>query len=551
MGHSNRILITSALPYANGDLHVGHIAGVYLPADSYARYCRSLGRETVYVCGSDDHGVPALLTARSEGSTVEQIVHHYHDRQIKDFKILGIEFDVYGRTSSPNHKKTSQEFFLKVNANGFLEKRRSKQLFDAEARMFLPDRYVKGTCPFCGDEALGDQCENCGKDQDSLELINPVSVITGTTPEVRETVHWYFRQDELSDALSQWLKSRKGWRATVKNFALGMLKQGLRPRPVTRDLVWGVPVPLAADPDAEDKVLYVWFDAPIGYITFTADWLESRGMERSAYQDWWKNPDVSIYHFIGEDNIVFHALMWPAMLMAEGSFQLPTNVVANSFVNIKFPGKKEEKISKSRGTAVWIGEYLKDHDPDPMRYYLTMLASENQRTAFKTEDLIRRNNDELVGTLGNFIHRTLTFAHKYFDGRVPRATLDSIQTSEIVSLLESLPGKIGLELDAFRFRNAMTLVMDLARTGNRFFDHQAPWKQRKENMDDCATTINVSLRIVRSLAILGAPFLPFSCAKTMDFLELTEEERSWDQASMPLQEGRQLRSPEPLFKKME
>jgi len=410
---------------------------------------------------------------------------------------------------------------------------------------------VKGTCPFCGGGALGDQCENCGKDQDSLELIDPVSVITGTTPEVRETVHWYFRQDKLSDELLQWLKSRKSWRATVRNFALGMLKQGLKPRPVTRDLTWGVPVPLTADPDAEDKVLYVWFDAPIGYVTFTADWVESQGMERSAYEDWWKNPDVSIYHFIGEDNIVFHALMWPAMLMAEGSFQLPTNVVANSFVNIKFPGKDEEKMSKSRGTAVWIGEYLKDHDPDPMRYYLTMLASENQRTTFEIDNLIRRNNDELVGTLGNFVHRTLTFAHRYFDGRVPQATRISTQTSEIVSLLEGLPAKLEHELDAFRFRNAMTLVMELARAGNRFFDHQAPWKQRKENFDACGTTINVCLRIVRCLAILGAPFLPFSCAKMMDLLGLAEEERSWDQASEPLEEGRPLRSPEPLFKKME
>lgn len=551
MAFARRVLITAALPYANGNLHVGHIGGSYLPADTYARYCRSRGRDTLFVCGSDDHGVPALLTARSEGSTPDQVVQHYHDNQVRDFEGLGVKPDIYGRTSSPRHKQFSQQFFLAVNKSGFLEKRQSNQLFDPHANMFLPDRYVRGTCPFCGGDALGDQCENCGKDQDPLELGSPESTITGTTPEVRQTVHWYFRQDRLATKLTEWLSSRQDWRATVRNFALGMLKQGLKPRPVTRDLTWGVPVPLHADPDSVGKVLYVWFDAPIGYVTFTADWAEAQGLERETYADWWKNKHVPIYHFIGEDNIVFHSLMWPAMLMAEGSFQLPTNVVANAFINIQFPGKEEEKMSKSRGTAVWIGEYLKDYDPDPLRYYLTLIAPENQRTAFNMDDLIRRNNDELVGTLGNFVHRTLIFSHKYLGSRVPQIATSSPEISQVLAFVEQLPEMVGRELDAFRFKNAMGLVMELARKGNRFFDHQAPWKQRKDNPAGCETTIAVCLRIAKSLAILGEPFLPFSCSRVADFLGLDAEERSWLRAHEPLDERQLIEPPTTLFRKID
>jgi len=551
MASHDKVLITAALPYANGNLHVGHIGGSYLPADTYARYCRAVGRDVLFVCGSDDHGVPATLTARAEGCSPHEVVHRYHDAQARDFAGLGIRFDVYGRTSSPAHAAVSQEFFLQVNRNGFLEKRRTKQLYDAQAGIFLPDRYVTGTCPFCGLEALGDQCEHCGKDQDALELVNPKSAITGSVPEVRETTHWHFRQDQLEGRLTEWLSGQKSWRPTVQNFALGMLKQGLKARAVTRDLSWGVPVPLPDDPDAASKVLYVWFDAPIGYVTFTADLMEQRGQPRAAYAEWWKNPAVPIYHFIGEDNIVFHALMWPAMLMAEGTYQLPTNVVANCFVNFQFPGKDEEKMSKSRGTAVWIQDYLREHDPDPLRYYLTFIAPEAQRTAFKPDDLVRRNNDELVGVFGNFIHRTLTFAVRYCEGRVPEPVASSTEADEVKAHLEHLPRLVGEELDAFRLKGAMGMVMDLARMGNRFFDYQAPWKQRKEDPARCATTLHTCLHIVKALAILGEPFLPFTGDKAAQILGLDRAERMWNAASIPLEAGRPLGAAEPLFKKIE
>lgn len=551
MARNDTVLITAALPYANGNLHVGHIGGSYLPADTYARYCRAMGRRVLFICGSDDHGVPATLTARAEGCAPQDVVGRYHEAQERDFAGLGIAFDIYGRTSSPQHAAASQGFFLKVNANGFLEKRRTKQLYDTQAGMFLPDRYVSGTCPFCGLQALGDQCEGCGKDQDALELINPRSAITGSVPEVRETTHWYFRQDRLEGRLTEWLAAQTEWRPTVQNFALGMLKGGLKPRAITRDLSWGVPVPLPRDPDAAGKVLYVWFDAPIGYVTFTADLMEQRGLPREAYAEWWKNPDVPIYHFIGEDNIVFHALMWPAMLMAEGSYQLPANVVANCFVNFQFPGKEEEKMSKSRGTAVWINEYLRDHDPDPLRYYLTFIAPESQRTAFKPDDLVRRNNDELVGVLGNFVHRTLTFTMRYFEGKVPEPHEPTAQVEEIRTVLRDLPDRVGRELDSFRLKSAMGMVMDLARIGNRFFDYQAPWQQRKDDPSGCATTIHTCLHIVKALAILGEPYLPSTAEKMAEMIGLRPSERGWADAAVPLAHGRPLKGAAPLFKKME
>jgi len=551
MKSMKRVLITAALPYANGNLHVGHIGGGYLPADTYARFCRSVGREIAFICGSDDHGVPALLTARDEGSQPADIVRRYHDSHLRDFSGLGIFFDVYGRTSTPEHAAMSQAFFLKVHENGYLEKRTCKQLYDPEANMFLPDRYIKGTCPHCGGSTLGDQCEECGKDQDPLEIIEPRSVVTGATPEIRDTTHWYFRQDLLQDRLFTWLENKTEWRATVRNFALGMLKQGLEPRAVTRDLPWGVPVPLAEDPDSKGKVLYVWFDAPIGYITNTAEWLQTTGNSREDFIDWWKNPDVSIFHFLGEDNIIFHALMWPAMLMAEGTYQLPANVVANSFINIQFEGDDAEKMSKSRGTAVWIGDYLSEYDPDPMRYYLTIIAPENQRATFKMEDLKRRNNDELVGTLGNFIHRTLTFIQKYFQGVVPEAgEMDEISRSILECISESTRN-VSDELDAFRFKSALNLVMELAREGNRYFDNQAPWIQRKEDMTRCGTTLNVCVRIVKALAILAEPFLPFMADKTAHMLSLNDGERIWLHADQPVPAGRSLPKPEIIFSIME
>ena len=392
-----RFLVTSGLPYSNGPLHVGHVAGAYLPADTYVRYLRARGDEVRFICGSDDNGVASLISARKEQRSVEELTADYNARQVEDFAGLGIEFDIFGGTHQPGfverHEQFSQQLFLAIHERGYFVKRATRQLYDAKAQQFLPDRYVKGTCyhdrvdgtPCRFDGAYGDQCESCGNAIDPMLLIDPVSTITHTRPEPRETTHWHLQLQRLEQPLREWLErqrdSKPAWRETVLNFVLGQIKNGLPERAMTRDLDWGVPVPLD-DPDAAGKVLYVWFDAPIGYVSFTAELCQRETGDWQDYERWWKDPECKIVHFIGEDNTIFHALIWPAMLMAEGSFQLPWQVVANAFLNIKLPGKEEEKVSKSRGNAIWIEEYLKRFDPDPLRYYLTAVAPENQRTAF-------------------------------------------------------------------------------------------------------------------------------------------------------------------------
>ena len=549
-GH--RYLVTGALPYSNGRLHVGHIAGAYLPADIFVRYHRAKGDEVRFICGSDDNGVPVTLTARKEGKTPEEVSSFYHDRQIEDFDGLGIRFDAYGSTRLPIHAGISQHFFKKCLENGFLTKKASEQQYDTEAKMFLPDRYVKGACPFCGhEEAFGDQCEGCGRTMDAKDLKNPVSAITGSTPEVRRTVHWFFQLDRFRERLVAWHDEHPEWRTMVKNFCGGLLKQTLPERAITRDLEWGVPVPLPDDPDAAGKVLYVWFDAPIGYVSYTAEYCRQHGQDWQRYEDWWKDPFTKIVHFIGEDNVVFHAIMWPAMLMAEGSFQLPDNVVANCYLNIKFPGKDEEKMSKSRGTAIWIGEYLERFEPDALRYYLTAIAPENQRTAFSVEDYVSRTNDELVAALGNFVHRTMTFAHKYFDGKTPepgrRSEIDLAQRAALADLQE----KVTQELDANRFRDALQTAMAGVRDCNKYFDAKAPWKERKDDLARCGVTINVCLQSVRALGTLFAPFLPFAADKIQRMLALADDGLAWNRALDEIPAGRELGAPEILFRKLD
>ena len=492
---SKRYLVTAALPYANGHLHVGHITGAYLPADIYVRYLRAAGRNVAFICGSDDNGVPITLTARKEGRDPSEVVAHYNKCQSEAFTGLGINFDIYGGTHSPDdqeqHAEFSQHFFRKALDNGYLTKRCTKQLYDPQVAMFLPDRYVKGKCHNCGaDNALGDQCEACGKMTDPLQLIDPVSVITGSKPEIRESTHWHFELGKFEDKLRSYLDQHNHWRHTVLNFARGLLDTGLPARSITRDLSWGIPVPLD-DPHAKGKVLYVWFDAPIGYVSFTARWCQQKFGDWQEYENWWKNPDCQLVHFIGEDNTVFHAIIWPAMLMAEGSFQLPSYVVANCFLNIQFPGKKEEKISKSRGTAIWINQYLQQFDPDPLRYYLTAIAPETQRAAFSFEEFLHRNNEELVAALGNLFHRTLTFTCKYFDAKVPaRGPLGEIDNSHL-QLLAQLPERVGSLIEKFAFKAALAELMAAARTANKYFDSKAPWSQRKDDMPACGTTINI------------------------------------------------------------
>jgi len=547
-----RFTVTGALPYSNGRLHVGHIAGCYLPADTYVRYLRSRGDEVAFICGSDDYGVPVALTARKEGKAPQEVVEHYRQLQRDDFCGLGIEFDIYSGTTAELHTVVSQRFFLRILQNGHLVKKRTKQLYDPQAGMFLPDRYVEGTCPHCGsDGARGDQCEACGKTIDPVTLGNPRSVLSGARPQVRETVHWFFELSHFGDRLRQWIESHEDWRPMVRNFSLGLLGQGLPQRAITRDLKWGIPVPLDDDPDAQGKVLYVWFDAPIGYVSFTALWCEQQGGRWEDFEKWWKDPDCRIVHFIGEDNVVFHSLMWPAMLMAEGTFQLPASVVANCFLNIQFPGKEQEKMSTSRGTAIWINEYLSRYEPDPLRYYLTMVAPEQQRTAFQFDELIRRNNDELVATLGNFVHRTMVFAQRYFDGRVPRRGGLSPQDAEQLERVRRLPEVVGSELEQFHFKAALQRIMATAKETNRYFDYREPWVKRRENIEECATIINVALNTVKAFGVVAEPFLPFAAAKIAAMLSAQERSLRWDAAAEPLPEGLTLGEAQILFEKLE
>lgn len=553
--HGQRYLVTAALPYSNGRLHVGHIAGAYLPADTYVRFLRARGEDVRFICGSDDNGVAALLSARKEGKTPEELTAHYHARQKADFEGLGIRFDVYGGTHQPGfveiHEKLSQGFFRTIFDKGYFVKRREQQLYDVEARQFLPDRYVKGRCYHvhedgtpCGyPEANGDQCESCGAPIEPAKLIDPVSVVTGTRPELRHTTHWYLQLGKLQGRLREWLASKRGeWREHVLNFSVGQIDRGLPERAMTRDLSWGVPVPLE-DPDAKGKVLYVWFDAPIGYVSFTA------AIEKN-FEEWWKSPECRIVHFIGEDNIVFHALIWPAMLMAEGSYQLPSHVVANAFLNIRFPGKEEEKISKSRGTAVWIEEYLRRFDPDPLRYYLTAIAPETRRTTFEIEDFVTRNNSELVNTLGNFVNRTMTFAHRYFDGKVPDALRLGDNDRAHLAALPAAAERIAARLERFEFRAGMAEVMELARVSNKYFEDRQPWKLRKDDPAACAATIRVCLRTVRTLATVMAPFLPHSAARCARMLGIDSSLR-WAEAAADVPFGAPLGAPEILFRKID
>jgi len=571
---ARRFLVTGALPYSNNRLHVGHIAGAYLPSDIYVRYLRATGADVRYICGSDDNGVAALKSAREEGVSVEVLTAKYHAAQKAAFEGLGIRFDVYGGTHQPGfvelHERLSQQFFLTIHQKGLFSKRTTQLLFDEQAQQFLPDRYVRGTCPYadCGsDNAFGDQCESCGRIMEQTSLRNQVSLMTGSTPVPRDTTHWFMRLDQLQDRLADWLRSKRDpvaagacWRPIVINQSLGRIEsEGLPERAMTRDMTWGVPVPLA-DPDASGKVLYVWFDAPLGYVSFTAAWCPQHSGDAEEYARWWKDPDCRIVHFIGEDNIVFHAITWPAMLLAThesrsvqgepGEFQLPHNVVSNAFLNFRFPGKEEEKMSKSRGTAIWIEDYLRDYDPDPLRYYLTANAPEQARTAFEFADFASRNT-ELLNVLGNFVNRTVTFTPKYFDGKVPAPARREAIDQELLAARQTAAEAVAVELEACRFKAGLARMMELARAGNVYFDTTAPFRTRKTDMDACGRAINVCLQGVRTLTTLMAPFLPFMAARCLGMLRLDESALSWSRAAEELPAGHSLGVPEILVKKLD
>ena len=536
-----RTLITAALPYANGPVHIGHLAGVYIPSDIYARYLRLKGEEVLFVCGSDEHGVPVTIKAKKEGITPQDVVDRYDAIIRQSFADFGITFDIYGRTTSPTHREHAAAIFRTLYDKGEFLEEESEQYYDPEAKQFLADRYITGTCPRCQyDRAYGDQCEHCGSTLNPTDLIHPKSAISGATPELRKTKHWYLPLNKHEDFLCQWiLEDHKEWKTNVYGQCKSWLDGGLQPRAVSRDLDWGIPVPVEG---AEGKVLYVWFDAPIGYISNTKELLPD------SWETWWKSEDTRLLHFIGKDNIVFHCIVFPAMLRAEGSYILPDNVPANEFLNLE-----GDKISTSRNWAVWLNEYLEDlpGKQDVLRYVLTANAPETKDNDFTWKDYQARNNNELVAVFGNFVNRALVLTAKYFEGRVPaRGELTDFD-KETLDELGKVRSAIEKELDAFHFREALKEAMNLARLGNKYLADTEPWKLAKTDMDRVATILNISLQLTANLAIAFAPFLPQSSEKLLGMLQISLPAWTDLGRSDLLAVGHQLGQASLLFEKIE
>jgi methionyl-tRNA synthetase len=555
-----RILVTAALPYANGPIHIGHLAGAYLPADLYCRYERLKGRDVVFICGSDEMGVAILVRAQREGITARDIVDRYHPMIVEAFDGFGMSFDYYGRTTSEKHRETSQDFFRRLAERDVFKLKTDKQLYDPKAEQFLADRFVRGTCPVCGyDDAYGDQCEKCGSSLSPAELKNPRSALSDATPEYRETTHWYLPLGDFQPKLEEWIATHPEWKPNVLGQVKSWLQDGLRDRAITRDVAWGVPVPAdvaeKAGVDAEGKVIYVWFDAPIGYISATREWADEKG-DPDAWKTYWQDDDTKLVHFIGKDNIVFHCLMFPAMLMAHGDFVVPENVPANEFLNIE-----GNKLSTSRGWAVWLHEYLEEFDADQLRYALATTLPETKDADFSWADFQAHANSELADILGNFVNRTLTFANRMFDGKVPELKDASDVDRAALESLAAFPEKIGRAYEQYRNREAVFETMNLARLGNKYFNDTEPWHTRKTNPQAAANTIHVSLQICASLAVLMEPVLPFAAERLRTMLNLTGVRSSlpggegglgWDDAGRPLLvAGHALGEPAILFAKIE
>ncbi len=540
MKNFKRYLITSALPYANGPLHIGHLAGVYVPSDIYTRYLRMKGADVVSICGSDEHGVPITLKARKEGITPQEVVDRYHSLNKKAFEDFGIAFDIYSRTSNKVHYETASDFFLKLYNKGEFTEKTSEQYYDEEAGCFLADRYIMGTCPHCGNEnAYGDQCEKCGTSLSSNELINPHSTISGSKPVFRETLHWYLPLDKYEGWLRKWiLEDHKEWKTNVYGQCKSWIDQGLQPRAVSRDLDWGVPVPVEG---AKGKVLYVWFDAPIGYISatkeLTPDW-----------EKYWKDPETKMVHFIGKDNIVFHCIIFPAMLKAEGSFILPENVPANEFLNLE-----NDKISTSRKWAVWLHEYLEEFPgkQDVLRYTLCSNAPETKDNDFTWKDFQARNNNELVAILGNFVNRTLVLTVKYYDGRVPERGETDEYDNSVLKEISKIRENVETSIETYRFREALREAMNLARLGNKYLADAEPWKIDKTDPERVKTIMNIALQITANLTIVLEPFLPFSMSKLRKWINT--DLKKWDDAGKDdlLRPGHVINKPGLLFEKIE
>jgi methionyl-tRNA synthetase len=540
MKNFKRYLVTSALPYANGPLHIGHLAGVYVPSDIYTRYLRMKGADVISICGSDEHGVPITLKARNEGITPQEVVDRYHFLNKKAFEDFGIAFDIYSRTSNKVHYETASEFFLNLYNKGEFTEKTSEQYYDEEAGCFLADRYIMGTCPHCGNEnAYGDQCEKCGTSLSPNDLINPHSTISGSKPVLRETMHWYLPLDKYEGWLKKWiLEEHKEWKPNVYGQCKSWIDQGLQPRAVSRDLDWGVPVPVEG---AKGKVLYVWFDAPIGYISATKELTPE-------WEKYWKDPETKMVHFIGKDNIVFHCIIFPVMLKAEGSFILPENVPANEFLNLE-----NDKISTSRNWAVWLHEYLEDFPgkQDVLRYTLCSNAPETKDNDFTWKDFQARNNNELVAILGNFVNRTLVLTNSYYGGKVPERGITDENDNSVLAEMKVIKENVEASLETFRFREALREAMNLARLGNKYLADAEPWKVVRTDPDRVKTIMNIAIQITANLSILLEPFLPFSMDKLRKLINL--KMLGWHNAGridlvIP---GHQIKKAELLFEKIE
>jgi methionyl-tRNA synthetase len=547
MSAPKRYTITAALPYTNGPIHIGHLAGVYVPADIYARYLRLMGKDVAYICGSDEHGVAIPMRAKKEGVSPQDIIDKYHGIIKQSFSDFGISFNNYSRTSSEIHRETASEFFTKLHDNGDFIEETSAQLYDAEANQFLADRFVVGTCPKCGfEESYGDQCENCGTSHNGNDLINPKSAITGNVPTVKETKHWFLPLNKHEDFLRKWILEghKKDWKPNVYGQVKSWIEDGLRPRAVTRDLDWGIQVPLE---DAKGKVLYVWFDAPIGYISSTKEWAAREGKN---WEDYWKKDDTKLVHFIGKDNIVFHCIIFPAMLKAHGDYILPDNVPANEFLNLE-----GNKLSTSKNWAVWLHEYLEEfpNQQDVLRYTLTANAPESKDNDFTWKDFQAKNNNELVAIFGNFINRVVVLTNKYYEGIVPTPNNFSEIDEDVLAAVKEFPNTIGKSIERYRFREASQELMNLARLGNKYLADEEPWKVIKLDEKRVQTIMYVALQISAALAVVSEPFLPFSARKLKNILNINAN-LSWkDVTDSPvlIQATHQINKAELLFSKIE
>jgi methionyl-tRNA synthetase len=543
----SRYTITAALPYTNGPIHIGHLAGVYVPADIYSRYLRLIGKDVAFICGSDEHGVAISMKAKKEGITPQEVIDKYHTIIKKSFQDFGITFNNYSRTSAAIHHETASDFFKLMYKNGDFIEETTDQLYDPEAKQFLADRFVTGTCPKCGnEEAYGDQCENCGSTLNATDLINPKSTISGAVPTLKETKHWFLPLDRYEDFLKNWILEghKSDWKTNVYGQCKSWIDEGLKPRAVTRDLDWGIPVPVEG---AEGKVLYVWFDAPIGYVSSTKEWAAREGKDWEPY---WKDENTKLVHFIGKDNIVFHCIIFPSILKAQGNYILPDNVPANEFLNLE-----GNKISTSKNWAVWLHEYLIDFPDmqDVLRYTLTANAPETKDNDFTWKDFQARNNNELVAVFGNFINRVVVLTHKYYEGQVPSPSAFSKIDLETLAEVKKYPEIISSSIERYRFREAGQELMNLARLGNKYLADEEPWKVIKQDEERVKTIMFIALQISSALAILSEPFLPFTSAKLKAILK-SENNNTWDNVAAKdilILEGHQIGEAELLFSKVE